>query len=70
MAETVRVEVARRRIRQQQLADALGISQAAVSRRLRGLSPFAVDELVTVARLLGLPAADLLPVEPLSAGVA
>lgn len=56
---TVRAEIARRKISQVTLAGALGISQAAVSRRLNGAVPFDVHELNRVAVLLDLPLAVL-----------
>lgn len=48
-------------VNQRELADALGVSQMNVSRRLRGETPFDVDELAAVARLLGVEVVDLLP---------
>jgi transcriptional regulator with XRE-family HTH domain len=59
-ASTVRAEMARRRIRQADLADYLGLPQASISRRLNGRTPFAVAELVAVAALLDVPVASLL----------
>jgi transcriptional regulator with XRE-family HTH domain len=52
--------MARRRITQAALAQTLGMSQATVSRRLRGSVPFTVSELDQVARVLAVPAASLL----------
>lgn len=49
----VRAEMARRNVRQGAVAKALGISQPSVSARLSGATPFDVDELRTVADLLG-----------------
>jgi transcriptional regulator with XRE-family HTH domain len=60
VAATVRAEVARRRITQSQIAEVLGLSQMAVSRRLSGAVPFDVEELGKVAALLGVPASTLL----------
>lgn len=48
----VRGEMARKGINQTAMADALGVSQAAVSARLRGVTPFDINELATIARLL------------------
>lgn len=59
-AANVRAEMARKQVRQVRLAERLGISQAAVSRRLNGTKDFTVGELHTVADLLGVPVADLL----------
>lgn len=60
VAANVRAEVARRGLRHADLADALGISRPAMSRRLTGDMTFDVDELQTVARFLGVPVAHLL----------
>lgn len=51
----VRGEMARKGINQTRVAEALGVSQAAVSARLRGVTPFDVNELVIIARLLDVP---------------
>lgn len=51
--------MARRRISQADLGKALDLSQAAVSRRLRGDVAFDVAELAVVAGVLGLPLARL-----------
>lgn len=48
----VRGEMARKGVTQVKLAHALGISQAAVSARLRGQTPFDINELAQIARLL------------------
>lgn len=64
VAGTVRAEMARCRLSQTALAQALGISQAHVSRKVRGLSSFTVAELDVIAGLVGLPAS-LLISEPL-----
>lgn len=57
----VRAEMAIQRKGQGDLARVLGLSQAAVSRRLHGHVAFDVDELVRVAEFLGKNAADFLP---------
>lgn len=49
----VRGEMARKGVTQVDLASALGVSQAAVSARLRGVTPFDINELATIAALLG-----------------
>lgn len=49
----VRAEMARRGISQTALASRLKVSQSAVSKRLRGETPFDVNELAKVARALG-----------------
>ena len=53
VAAAVRSELARQRIPQATIAARLGISQAAVSRRLSGVVPFDVSELAEVADVLG-----------------
>jgi transcriptional regulator with XRE-family HTH domain len=55
VASVVRAEMARKRVGQEEIAARLGLSQASVSRRIRGVTPFELDELETVADLLGLP---------------
>jgi transcriptional regulator with XRE-family HTH domain len=57
----VRAEMARRRISQQQLANHLGVSQGAISKRLAGTVPFDVNEVGAIAELLGVHISDLLP---------
>lgn len=51
----VRAEMARRGISQTALAMRLQKSQTAVSKRLRGETPFDVNELATVAAALNVP---------------
>ena len=60
VAATVRAEMARRRVTQDQVAQRLGLSQSAVSRRLGGHLPFDVAELSAVAEILGVTPASLL----------
>jgi predicted transcriptional regulator len=55
VAAAVRAEMARRNVTQQMLADQLGMTQAAVSRRLVGRVPFDAEELGRVAEYLGVP---------------
>lgn len=52
-AAAVRAEMARRRVRQQDLADALGISQQAMSNRLNGITPLSANEIHIIAGTLG-----------------
>lgn len=59
VAEEVRALLARRRLSQSKLAAALGLSQAAVSRRLSGEVPFDVNELAATARYLDVPLGQL-----------
>lgn len=60
IAANVRAEVARRQVRQHQLAAVTGLDQRAVSRRLLGRVEFTASELGAVARLLEVPVARLL----------
>lgn len=60
VASAVRAEVARRNVVQSQLADVLGVPQAAVSRRLRGKTPITAAELLAIADFLGVPGSALL----------
>lgn len=59
VAANVRAELARQRVSQGAVAQALGTTRQAVSRRLVGLVPFDVAELHTVAALLGVPVGEL-----------
>ena len=59
VAGLIRSEVARNGIRSASIGDALGLGPGAVSRRLNGWTPFSVDEVGTLASLLGIPAETL-----------
>lgn len=59
VAAEVRAILAYRRIPQADLAEVLGMSQVAVSRRLRGETLFDVDEVAKVAAFLGVSVAAL-----------
>ena len=63
VAAEVRAELARRKIPQSGLVAVLGMSEVSVSRRLRGETPFDINELVAVAEFLGVPVARFLPSE-------
>jgi predicted transcriptional regulator len=52
--------MARRKVPQREIADSLGMSQAAVSKRLAGVVPWDVNELDVVARVLEVPVTTLL----------
>lgn len=54
----------RARVSQVQLAGALGLDQAAVSRRLRGRTPWKASEVLSAAALLGVSITDLYPSAP------
>lgn len=56
----VRAELSRRGHNQAALAEVLGITQSGVSKRLRGVTPFDVDELAAVSTWLGVPLGVLL----------
>jgi transcriptional regulator with XRE-family HTH domain len=60
-AAEVRAELARQRIPQSALAYVLKMSEVSISRRLRGETPFDVNELVAVAEFLNLPITRFLP---------
>ena len=53
VAAEVRAALARNKIRQAAVAEALSLSRASVSRRLKGERPFTVPELLVVADLAG-----------------
>lgn len=53
----------RRRVKQSELARALGKSEQWVSVRLRGVQPIDLNDLQQIADVLGVAAADLLPRE-------
>lgn len=63
-AGEIRAHLARRQISGKTFAARLGLSQFAVSRRLRGQTPFSIDELSRAAEFLGVPLVDLLPSQP------
>lgn len=60
VAANIRAEMARQKVSQAALAERLGISQAAVSRRLAERSPFELDEVETCASVLNVPVARLM----------
>jgi transcriptional regulator with XRE-family HTH domain len=53
IAANVRAEAARRDKTQLDLADMLGITHSAISRRMRGETPFRDHELQSIAEFLG-----------------
>jgi transcriptional regulator with XRE-family HTH domain len=59
VAGNVRAEMARLNVNQTQLATAMDLTQAAVSRRLTGKVPFNVQELAALAIFLDIPVARL-----------
>lgn len=63
IARAIRKEAAGARRSQTDLAAALGLSQAAMSRRMRGATPFRPSEVERIATFLGVPLSTLVPVE-------
>lgn len=61
VAEILRVEMARRRMTQRGLADATGLSQSYIGRRMTGEMPFTTDDLDKIAGVLGMHVAALIP---------
>lgn len=55
----LRAEMARRNVRQVDLARALGITQQAVSQKLNGRRPFTDVEISTAARIVGVAPGEL-----------
>lgn len=60
IAAEVRAEMARKRVTGTTLAEATGMSQPTLSRRLSGAIAFDIDELHEVAGVLGLTVTELL----------
>ena len=60
VAANVRAELARRRIRQSDVAQRLGVSRQNVAQRLNGSVDFRVGELIAIADMLGITIAELL----------
>lgn len=58
--DNIRAEMARRRLSQRDVADAIGISQPSLSQKLANKRPIDLAELEAIARALGVSAADLL----------
>ena len=56
----VRAEMARRGLSQAAVAARLGLSQTAVGNRLRGITPFDINELTAIAGILDVPLVTLL----------
>lgn len=56
----LRAEMARREVTATQLAGRLNVSDMWVSRRLRGNTPIAIDELERIAQALDMPVSVLL----------
>lgn len=63
IGEAVHAAMWRAKVSQTRLAAALGLDQAAVSRRLRGRTAWKASEVRVTAALLGVRVVDLLPVD-------
>lgn len=61
VAEEIRVVMTRRRVKQSELARALGKSEQWVSVRLRGVQPLDLNDLEAIAAVLDVEVAQLLP---------
>lgn len=61
VAEEVRVLLARRKISASELARRMGVTQPYISRRLNGETAMDVDDLQSIADVLAVEVADLLP---------
>ncbi len=59
VASNIRAEAARRGLFQSDIADALGVQQATISKRWRGGRAWPLEDLGPVADLLGVSVADL-----------
>ncbi len=59
VADNVRAEATRKNLSNQEVGAALGLSEAATSRRMRGHVEFSASELQQVAGLLGVPVSTL-----------
>lgn len=57
---TIRAEMARRGMRQKDVARLLRVSQAGISERMNGHTPFALDEVQALAERFGMPVSALL----------
>ena len=60
IAKEIKVWMSRKDLRQKWLAATLGITVPSVSDKLKGITPFTTDELMTIAGALGLSLSELL----------
>jgi transcriptional regulator with XRE-family HTH domain len=60
VSREVRAWMARRDVKQEALAKALGITQPSLSMRLRGRTRWTVQDLATVSEVLDVPVSELL----------
>jgi len=70
IAANVRAELARRGLKQKDLAEHLRINQAGVSARVNRLTSFSAEELVATAAFLGVSVQVLVDAEPTAEAVA
>lgn len=63
IGEVIRLELWRKRVPSTRLAEALDLDNAAISRRLRGLTAWKVSDVLAAALLLGVGVVDLLPAD-------
>lgn len=63
IAETVRIELARRRMSAAELARRMGKPPSYLSRRMTGETPFDTDDLTLIATEFGITVVALLPAE-------
>jgi transcriptional regulator with XRE-family HTH domain len=63
LVANLRAELARRGLRQGDLARIWGISEMSVSRRMNGLTPISTEELSRAAAAFGMQPGDLLPAQ-------
>ncbi|WP_407727472.1 helix-turn-helix domain-containing protein [Rhodococcoides fascians] len=61
VGERVHQALWRRKITQTQFGPKLGITQSALSKKMRGERAFGVDELLEISAFLDIPITDLLP---------
>lgn len=61
VGERVHQALWRRKITQTQFAPMLGVTQSALSRKMRGERAFGVDELLDISAYLDIPVTELLP---------
>lgn len=66
-ASELRAAIARKNIPKVAVAEALGKSRATASRKLSGTIPLTLDELYTLADLIGVSPASLLPADKATA---
>lgn len=61
VAEEVRIQLIRQKMKQTDLATKLGVNEMWLSRRLRGVQSIDLDDLARIAEALGVYPSDLLP---------